>query len=104
MPKPSLFDLSGNHWQVHGATVRHQARGDAARPAGAGLDVSSYFNAKGVSKSAAPHVVLSADDGGPFAYRLALLPKDARSLAASLLEAADRADQVAQALKAGGAL
>ena len=98
MPKPSLFDLCGNHWQLHGSTVHHHARGDAARPAGAGLDVSSYYCAKGAAKSAAPHVVLEANDGGPFAYRLALLPQDARSLAASLLAAADLAEQAEKAL------
>lgn len=102
MPTPSLFDLTGNHWQAHGATVRHHARGDATRLGGAGLDVFSYFAAKGCACSVAPHVVLTSDTG-PFALRLDLRPEDALDLAEALVEAAGRAVEVRDALAMGGA-
>lgn len=101
MSNPQLFDLAGNHWLPHGSGVTHRFKGDVARK-GARLDVYSYYQAIGSARSVQPYVLVNSMENA-FAVSFHLVPADARTLAAALLSAADRADQVAQALKAGGA-
>lgn len=93
--RPRLSN-GGNHWQSHGATVRHRQRDGAATSFT--LSVASYR-----SSNSRPTVMLEQTClGGPAAMYFQLTPEDAEVVAANLLHAAQQVRDM-QAQIDGGA-
>lgn len=91
---PRMFDLGGNHWETHSERLVCNNLFSNMPPSA--VDVCSYLHS-GHSTGARTVVVITE---GPFTLNMRLDGVNARALAAALLKAADRADQVNAALAA----
>lgn len=89
-----LFDLNGNHLQMHGEPELHSSL-SASRLLGIlpGLQVMTRTDGK--NRKATEVVLFAADK--PFTFDWRMTAPAARVLAANLLQACDMADQVAAA-------
>jgi hypothetical protein len=96
-----LFDLAGNHWEMHGEEpVPHYRRYEADGQISELLEVHTQRNR---TIGGPPLVVLSINAGAaPFTFAFRMQIEHARTLAQTLLTAALRADEVNQACNAQG--
>lgn len=92
--KPRMFDLAGNHWENH--SERLVCNNIFSHLPPSAVDVYSYLSS---GKQGVPHALVSLDDG-PFTLNMRLDSANARQLAAALVKAADRVDEVSAALAA----
>lgn len=86
--KKRLFDLAGNHWETHSERLVCNNIHSNIPPSA--VDVFSYFN---VGQSHDARTIMNVSEG-PFTLSMRLDSVNAHALAAALVKAADRADQV----------
>ena len=91
---PRMFDLAGNHWETHSERVVCNNLHSSIPPSA--VDVFSYFH---VGQSHDARTIVRINEG-PLSLSMRLDGVNARALAAALVKAADRADEVNAALAA----
>lgn len=92
--KPRMFGLAGNHWETHSERVVCNNTHSNLPPSA--VDVFSYFH---VGQGHDARTIVNISEG-PFTLSMRLDGVNARALAAALVKAADRADEVNAALAA----